>query len=154
MSDTEENYFSDSDEEQVNEEEEELEDMYEYDYEESRDIIFKSSGTTDFTLKDDIKDKKKKNTTNFVDDSITLRQLNKMVEDEKPKKFISKRLQKKKQKDEPKRKFNPRFPPPTKDTFSRERERRVNVKDMNNFPELELGESSQQPQQNNVWKKK
>ena len=138
MSDSD-NYFSDSDKSnnEVPSENEEDEELSEYEMDDdTRMIIYNAMKRQqeEGTLFRDITDlntpkPKKKDRVRKVKEKryINLTDVNQVTEEVKPKKWMSKRLADKKKelgiKDEPRprarRKFNPRLPPPNKDTFKK-----------------------------------
>ena len=146
MSDSD-NYFSDSDKsnKEVQSENEEEEELSEYEMDdETRMIIYNAMKRRQDSGKDYYQDEnvcvtpvKKKERVRKVKQKkyIDLTEFDKKVEEEKPKKWMSKRLADKKKelgiKDEEPRKiiarrtFNPRLPKPNKDTFKKTEEKEV-----------------------------
>ena len=152
MSDSE-NYFSDSDKSENNDtleprdEEEDSEDE-EYD-EETRRIIFDTARyqTTSYDIPtENVMKKVKKKRKPKEKKHLTLFEYEQKVEEEKPKKWKSKRFADKREKlglgnkvKVKKRCFNPRLPPPTVDTF-RSKDKSEDKIDINSemFPSLEV----------------
>lgn len=167
MSDSE-NYFSDSDksnnedQSDTNLSEDELGDTYMDD--ETRLMIYHAFQNRDPEKETQyqmdisstpLKKKRERIRKPKVKKGINLFELNQKLEENKPKKWTSKRSQNKKEElgitNEvfKKRCFNPRLPPPNKDTFKKKKETNILSNDVNMFPTL--GETySESPKNKNI----
>jgi E3 ubiquitin-protein ligase DOA10 len=158
MSDSD-NYFSDTDQSENDDtitpgEEDEESEEEEYD-EETRRMIYgtaiaNENRTFEITKEEKVPKEKKKKTPK-VKKNLTLSDFEKKIEDNKPKKWKSKRSKDKKDqlgiKDNvkiKKRCFNPRLPPPTYKTFQVEEEDDIDYRDASLFPTLEGKRSSEE----------